>query len=291
MCGRAQQSPTYNLSVAVDEVSLTVQAADAHGLPIDDLKLDELTLLDNGLPPRRILAFESLANAPIRAGFLMDTSQSMLETRATDRAIAAEYAQHLLRQRTDQAFVMNFDFASRAAQPWTSDAFALTQGIRNRSVAASHPVNIGGTALFDALYRACLNQFGTIDHAASANFILLFSDGEDNASQQTLQQAVEVCQHNNVAIYAFRKPESAAGGQTLHRLAAQTGGRVFDDDESQYNIDRDLRSIESGLRSGYRLVYRPPEMKHDGSFHRISVAAAPRVASIKTRSGYYAPTH
>jgi hypothetical protein len=47
----------------VDEVSLTFHAADAHGLPVNDLKLDELRVLDNGRSPRRIVAFHSLREA------------------------------------------------------------------------------------------------------------------------------------------------------------------------------------------------------------------------------------
>src|ERR1700744_947698 len=78
----AQSEPVYGLRVAVDEVSLTFHAADPHGLPVNDLKLDELSLLDNGKPPQRILAFQSLRDFPIRAGILMDTSESMAETRS-----------------------------------------------------------------------------------------------------------------------------------------------------------------------------------------------------------------
>ena len=97
------QSAPYSLSVSVDEVSLTFHAADVHGLPVNDLKLDELNLLDNGTPPRRIVAFGSLREFPIRAGFLMDMSESMEGYLARNRAISLEYAQRLLRQQTDQA--------------------------------------------------------------------------------------------------------------------------------------------------------------------------------------------
>lgn len=83
-----QSTASYSISVTVDEVSLTFHAADAYGLPINDLKLNELHLRDNGKPPRRVLVFERLQNLPIRAGILMDTSQSMEETRSADRAIA-----------------------------------------------------------------------------------------------------------------------------------------------------------------------------------------------------------
>ena len=289
-----QSTAPYRLSVAVDEVSLTFHASDAHGLPINDLKLDELHLRDNGKPPRRILAFQFLQDFPIRAGILMDTSQSMDETRSSDRAIAIQYAQQLLRQQTDQAFVINFGFVSNLAQPWTRDTVALTQGIRNLKFTAASASHTGGTALFDTIYRACLNQFGHIDNAASGNFILLFSDGEDNASHASLQLAVDTCQRSSTAIYAFHpkpKADFSPGPAILAELTSKSGGRVFYDDDTEAAIDNDLLAIESDLRNQYRLVYKPADLKHDGSFHRVDLNEPDRVARIIIRSGYYAPTH
>jgi VWFA-related protein len=293
--GGATQSETiYGLRVAVDEVSLTFHAADAHGLPVNDLKLDELRLLDNGRPPKRILAFQSLRDFPIRAGILMDTSESMAETRLLDRSIAIRYAQQLLRQQTDQAFVVDFDSLSKVAQTWTSDAGALTEGIRNHNIVTGGRSRFGGTALFDAIYRACLDQFGHIDNAASGNFILLFSDGEDNSGHTSLKLAVDMCQRTNTAIYAFR-PESkfsfSTGAKTLADLASESGGRVFYDDDSEDGINNDLRMIEADLRNQYRLIYKPPELRHDGSFHRVELKTPERVGSLNIRSGYYAPVH
>jgi hypothetical protein len=74
------QRPTvapYSLNVSVDEVSLSFHAEDAHGLPVNDLKLDELKIFDNGKPPSRVVVFQPLRDFPIRAGILMDTSESM----------------------------------------------------------------------------------------------------------------------------------------------------------------------------------------------------------------------
>jgi Ca-activated chloride channel family protein len=288
----AQNTARYNLSVTVDEVNLTFHAADARGLPINDLKLDELSILDNGKPPRRILAFQSLQDFPIRAGILLDTSESMERYLARNRAISIEYAPQLLRRQTDQAFVMDFNFLPEIAQPWTSNATTLTAGIRKFSRHGES--RIGGTAIFNAIYQACLNQFGKIDHAASGNFILLFSDGEDNASHAYLKQAVDMCQRSNTAIYAFRAESqysSSSGPKTLAELASETGGRVFFDDDSDVGIYNDLRTIEADLRNQYRLIYKPEELKHDGSFRRIELQAPGRAESIIIRSGYYAPAH
>jgi Ca-activated chloride channel homolog len=286
----AQNTPRYNLNVAVDEVSLTFHAADAHGLPINDLKLSELRIFDNGKPPRRVLAFQSLQDFPIRAGFLLDTSDSVEGYLPRNRAISIEYAQQLLRQQTDQAFVMDFNFLAEVAQPWTSNPAALSAGIRK--FAHYGQSRIGGTAIFSAIYQACLNQFDKIDHASSGNFILLFSDGEDNASRADLKQAVDMCQHANTSIYAFRveSPYSySSGPSTLAELTSQTGGRVFFDNDSNEGIYNDLRTIEADLRNQYRLVYKPEALKHDGSFHRIDLLGPERAGNIIVRSGYYAP--
>lgn len=290
--GAAESTARYRLGVSVDEVSLTFHAADAQGLPINDIKLDELSLLDKGLPPKRILAFESLLDFPIRAGILLDTSESMEPYLARNRGISIAYAQQLLRQQTDQAFVMDFSFLAEITQPWTGSANALTAGIHK--FAAHGESRIGGTAIFNAVYQACLNQFDKIDHAASGNFILLFSDGEDNASHAYLQQAVSICQRANTAIYAFR-PEAkysfSSGPKTLAELTSETGGRVFFSDDADATIFDDLRIIEADMRNQYLLVYKPAEFRHDSSFHRIELRAPARVDSITIRSGYYAPAH
>jgi Ca-activated chloride channel homolog len=285
-----QSTETYGLRVFDDEVVVTFHAADANGLPVNDLKLDELRLLDNGRPPRKVLDFKSLQDFPIRAGILIDTSESMRESLVGNRAISIQYAQKLLRQKTDQAFVMDFGRLSRVLQPWTNDAGVLTAGIGK--ITAGGESRVSGTAIFDAIFHACSSQFGKIDHAASGNFILLFSDGEDNASYVSLKDAVALCQRSNTAIYAFRtdaKDRFSSGAQTLAELAAETGGRVFHDVGSEAGVYEDLRSIETDLRNQYRLVYKPPDLKHDRSFHRIEIRGPERVTKITVRSGYYAP--
>jgi VWFA-related protein len=283
---------SYRFSLPVDEISLTFNAIDAHGLPINDLKLSELNLLDNGKPPRRILDFRVLEDSPIRAGILMDTSESMAKNLPGDRAVALKYAQSLLRQQTDHAFVMAFGYISAVTQTWTGDPAALSAGVRNVIGARENP--LGGTAMFDAVFRACRSEFGAIDHADSGNLILLFSDGEDNASRGDLRLAVDACQHANVAIYVFLAEPAlsfSSGPKNLAELASETGGRVFHDDDSEREIENDLRIIEADLRNQYVLVYKPAELKHDGSFHRIELRGPSRVDSIVVRSGYYAPVH
>ncbi len=288
----AKKANSYRVSLPVDEVELTFHAADINGLPVNDLKLDELSLLDNGKPPEKVLGFYLPKDHPIRAGILVDTSESMDEHRGDDQAVAIEYAQRVLRQQSDKAFVTYFGYISKITQDWTSDPAALVDGIRKTVAGGVNPQ--GGTAIFDTIFRTCLYQFGDIDHAASGNFILLISDGEDNASHTSLQEAVDICQHSNTAIYAFHsepKEGFSSGPGTLAELASKTGGRVFVSDGNEAGISDDLRIIEEDLLNQYRLVYKPADLRHDGSFHRINLITPKRVRRITVRSGYYAPAH
>jgi Ca-activated chloride channel homolog len=279
-----QTTPTYNLKVSVDEVELTFHAADARGLPVNDLRLEELRILDNSRAPRRIVLFQSFRDLPIRAGILIDTSSSMEPSRARDQAIAIAYAQRILDQKTDQTFIMSFGRRSQMRQTWSNNPVALTTAIRQSGIFPST------TAIFDTIYAACREQFGQLSHASTGNFILLFSDGEDDASFLSLQDSVSMCQQTNTAIYVFRA-DSPTGSQTLFQLASLTGGQVFRDSASSPQIDENLHIIQANLRNQYRLVYNPAELKRDGTFHSVVLLPPDRVAAINARSGYYSPKH
>ena len=279
----------YTFNVSVDEVSLTFHASDFNNVPINDLQLSDLRILDNGKSPRRIISFDSYLNLPIRAGILIDTSRSMLRDLRLNRSIANTYAQRLLHQQTDLAFIQRFDSESKVLQDWTADSFLLAASIDN--VASDHASRLGGTIVFDALYRACHEQFGKTGKTITGNFILIFSDGEDNASRARLSDDIDACQQNHTAIYAFSdEPDShfpSAGLKTLNELAAKSGGRVFFD-QTEKGIWNDLRIIEADQRNQYRLIYKPANLKPDGFFHHIKLDSPTRGGVITVRSGYYA---
>jgi len=277
----------YTLNVAVDEVSLTFHAADFRGIPIDDLKLDDLRVLDNAKRPRQIVSFEVHRNLPVHFGILMETSRSMLGYLRRNQATANEYVTQLLRKQTDRAFIMRFDSESKVLQDWTTDSDALTTSLQN--IASDRDSRLGGTALFDSIYKACRDQFGKANPIAG-NFILLFTDGIDNASHARLEDDINICQKANAAIYIFStEPKSifSDGQKTLNKLATQTGGVIFFD-QTRETIWNDLLIIDASLRSQYRLVYKPQHFKRDSSFHHIKLESPTRGGVITTRSGYYA---
>lgn len=237
-----QDAAAYRLRVAVDEVNLTFHAADVNGLPSKDLKLSDVRLTDDGKPPLKILDFKLLQDLPVRAEILIDTSESMRAMLPEARIIATAYAEKILRRTTDEAFIAEFGRFESVMQPWTNDPSTIVEGVRTVSEARAD--SISGTAVYDALFRTCLYQFGAINHAASGDFILLFSDGEDNASYVSLKDAVDMCQRSNTAIYDFHKLQHGGEGDTadLLELAKETGGRMFLDDGSSAGIYEDLRS-------------------------------------------------
>ncbi|MEI9980628.1 MAG: VWA domain-containing protein [Edaphobacter sp.] len=277
----------YTLNVAVDEVSLTFHAADFHGIPIDDFKLTDLRLLDNNKKPRQIFSFEVHQNLPVHFGILLDTSPSMMGQLSRNRWIANEYITRLLRKQTDSAFIMRFDSQSKVMQNWTADPDALNLGLRN--IDNDYRSRLGGTAIFDSIYKACRDQFG-IANPLAGNFILLFTDGVDNASPARLEDDTDICQKANTAIYVFNSESASPFSKeqkVLRELVAQTGGTIFFD-QTRETIWADLRIIDANLRSQYRLVYKPQHFKRDGSFRRIKLDSPTRGGVITVRSGYYA---
>jgi VWFA-related protein len=277
----------YTLTVPVDEVSLTFHVSDFQGQPVEDMKANDLRLFDDGKRVKQILSFQLYRNLPIRAGILFDTSRSIGGLRQKEE-IATLYATHLLRKATDMAFVMRFDSDSKVKQVWTNDAGLLTASLL--SIGADRASRLGGTVLFDTLYKACRDQWTSDRAAVTGNFILLFTDGMDNASHARLEDVVDRCQQARTAIYVFSDgPKSffSPGQKTLEELVKKSGGRMFFD-STESEIWRDLRIMESDQRSQYRVVYKLSHLKLDGSFHRIKLDSPVRGGEIITRSGYYA---
>jgi VWFA-related protein len=283
----------YTLTLGVNEVSVEFHAADLHGATINDLTLADLRVLDNGKAAKQIVSFEVYRDLPIRAGILIDTSRSVMVNLRRNEQISTDYVREFLRKPAegrpgDQAFVMRFDFEAKVTQNWTGESDLLAASIRN--VAAEHESRLGGTAIFDAVYKACRDQFGSIANVATGNFLLLFTDGLDNASHARLEDDVDMCQQANTAIYVFSAASKSMfieGQRTLSDLSEQTGGRIFFEQTPQ-GVRDDLGLIEANLRSQYRLVYKPARIKADGSFHQIRLESPGKGAVITARSGYYA---
>jgi Ca-activated chloride channel family protein len=284
------QDSAYTLIVPVNEVSITFHVSDSRGSAIDELTQQDLRLFDNGQPQEKLLSLQAYHDLPIRAGFLFDTSGSMLDALDHNAAIANLYATRLLKRGTDRAFVIAFNTNTSLTQDWTDNPEAIALGIR--SVAERVEGENSGTAIFDSLYKTCRDRWNVDPGAVTGNFILLFTDGIDNASHARIDDVIDMCQRTRTAIYIFTNQwnsrGASRGGRTLNELVTKSGGRLFlnpNDDQ----ISRDVQTIDADQRSQYRLIYRPSDLTPNGSFHRIKLRCSVRGTTILTRSGYYAP--
>ena len=283
---------SYTLKVSVDEISLAFHALDAKGTPLTHLTCADLRLSDNGKPQSGIVMLRSSQDLPIRAGFLVDKSDSMREDLAVNRSIISLYASRLIRKGFDRAFVMQFDMDNLITQSWTADHARIAAGAaaiarEERSRFLSHDRL---TAIFDSLYIACRDQWSQDRGGVTGNFILLFTDGMDDASHVYLGEAIDMCQRTRTAIYAItNSPKSrfSDGQRTLEDLAKESGGRVFFNPQGGQIWD-DLQLIEAEQRNQYQLVYKASGFKPNGAFHRIKLDCSVRGAQIIIPSGYYA---
>jgi Ca-activated chloride channel homolog len=280
-------APPYTFHIPADEIALRFHASDRSGKPLTQLTVRDLALSDNGKAQSQIVTLQALQDLPIRAGFLFDISASVIKDIDFDRAIIQIYASRLLRRGVDQAFVMQFDTDTLLTQNWTgldSEVASGAAGIGQRPNRYD-PL----TAIFDSLYTTCRDQWAKQEDS-TGNFILLFTDGEDNASHAYLSEAVDMCQRRHVAIYIFdsgRSSHASEGYKTLNDLASQTGGRVFIHPRSG-DVWHDLQTMEAEQRYQYFLGYKPSQLTADGAFHRIRLQCSVPGARIATRSGYYA---
>jgi Ca-activated chloride channel homolog len=287
---KAVNAQPYTFRVPVDEISLRFHASDQSGAPVTQLTIGGLQLSDNGKAQGNIMTLQALQDLPIRAGFLFDISASVLEEVGFERSIIETYASQLLRKGVDQAFVMQFDTETLLTQSWTDLDPAIAGGTAAVGPRPNRYAPL--TAIFDSLYTTCRDQWMN-QSQLTGNFILLFTDGEDNASHAYLREAVDMCQRSHVAVYivdSSRSAHSSEGYKTMNDLTHQTGGRLFIHPRRE-EIWKDLQAMVAEQRNQYFLVYKPSGLKTDGSFHRIGLHCLVPGVRVTSRSGYYAFEH
>src|ERR1700674_5456340 len=200
LAASASSSPDSGDSVLtikkrVDEVNVLFIATDRHGKFVRNLAQKDFAILDDHKPPQSIWNFRCETDLPIELGLLVDTSGSVRGRFDFEQEAAVSFLQHTLRANFDKAFVMGFSSHSQVTQDFTDSVRLLETGVRTLH-------NGGGTALYDAIYRACREKLSKdrSDHPVR-RAIIVVSDGEDNQSEISRALAVETAQRAEVIIY------------------------------------------------------------------------------------------
>jgi Ca-activated chloride channel family protein len=281
-----QQNGAYTITTVVNEVNLIFTVTDKHGRFIRDLKEDEFSLLDNRMAPAEVYSFTQQTDLPLRVGLLIDTSSSIRSRFQFEQNAAIEFLLSVLRPKIDRAYVMGFDVTPDITQGFTNNGDLLSTGIRKLSPG-------GGTALYDAVYTACHNEMLPLRGPASVRkVIILLSDGDDNQSHATLDDAVKMCQRADTTIYAISTNDSPSrdrGDDILKAMALVTGGRAFYPPRME-DVANAFQGIQEELRSQYSLVYKPADFKADGSFRPIFLISRDHKYKVRVQKGYFAPS-
>jgi Ca-activated chloride channel family protein len=299
----SEQNPVATIRKRVDEVSVIFTVTDNRGRFVNNLKFEDIQVTDDKKPPLAIRSFQKETDLPLRVALLIDASSSVRNRFNFEKDSAIEFLSQVLRQHSDQAFVLGFDTTAEITQDFTDSTEELAEGVH-----ALRPG--GGTAMYEAIYYACRDrllragdEFGTVRKA-----IILISDGEDNESRVTADDAIAMAQRAGVIIYAIssnigevnRNSDTYAmrtnmsgmknrGNQNLERVAEATGGRAFLA-FAPGHVDKAFAKIRDELHSQYELSYKPSDLQPDGRFRTIEIGVPKnKKLKVRARKGYFAP--
>ena len=275
------------IKARTNEVNVVFTVTDKHGKRVTDLKQGDFRFLDDNKPPEEIRSFHAEANLPLQVGLLIDASNSVRDRFKFEQESAIEFLNQTVRHGYDKAFVVGFDATPEVTQDFTDDSERLAHGVHELRPG-------GGTAMYDAVYFACRDKLikapkGTPVRRA----IILLSDGEDNLSHVTREEAINMAQRAEAIIYTISTNVSGTkgpGDKVLERIADATGGRAFFPFQIR-DVVNAFSEIQEELRSQYAVSYKPADFKSDGHYRTIEIVANDRKNfKVRARRGWYATT-
>ena len=280
-----QEEKLTTIVKQVDEVNVVFTVTDKRSKFVNDLKKEDFQVIDDGKPAQSIRSFRAETNLPLRVGLLIDASNSIRDRFKFEQEAAIEFLNQIVHLQ-DQAFVLGFDTTPEVTQNFTNNTEALAKGVRMLRPG-------GGTAMYDAIYYACRDEIMAKDKSniETRRAIILLSDGDDNQSRVSREEAVEMAQKAEVIIYTISTNTSGQklkGDKVLEHFAEETGGRAFFPFKIQ-DVSDAFSQIQDELRSQYAISYKPADLQLNGKYHTIQILADNKKYKVRARKGYYAP--
>jgi Ca-activated chloride channel homolog len=267
------------------EVRLNASVFDPTGHSVQTLDKDAFHVYEDGVA-QSIASFRH-EDLPVSLGILIDSSGSMYDKRQAVDEASLDLVK--LSNPADEAFVVDFSWEAFIDQDFTNDIDKLQQGL-------SYIKSSGGTAIYDALVASADYLSKNAKHPKQV--LLVITDGEDNASSATLDQAIRRIQDfDGPVIYCVgllfgddtNKGESRHARRVLETLSEQTGGQAYFP-KSVKEVDEIAKEVANDIRTQYTIAYRSTKSPALGGYREVHVEAKEKgfpKLSVRTRTGYY----
>ncbi len=280
---RKDQKGVFTLQENVNEVLLNCTVLDQKGRLVLDLNRGDFRLWEDGVP-QKVESFQH-QDLPVSIGILVDNSGSMRDKRGAVTLAALDLVKSS--NPDDAAFVVNFSDRAYLDQNLTSNIAALERGLARFDSRST-------TALYDAVVASAKELAA---HAKQPKqVVLIITDGADNASRVTLEQAIERVQllggpvvYSIGMLFGDDKEEAQTARKALEALSAETGGVAYFP-ESLQDVDEIAREVARDIRNQYTIGYHSTKSPNLGGYRTVRVeAVAPNRGrlAVRTRKGYY----
>jgi VWFA-related protein len=244
----ASDKPVATLKIQAREVVLPVTVRDKKGALVTSLKISDFTLTEDGRP-ETIKSFTRESNLPFRLGLLVDTSRSVSGAMDSERKAAEKFVDAMLpadpkaATQKDEAFLIHFDHEVELLEDFTNsreklhhelDDMGPTRAAQNSNGPETSDSDSGGrsgggqtrrgggTQLYDSIYLASGPDLMLPKDGRKA--LILFSDGVDRGSKETLNDAVDAADRANVTVYTIYFKGEQEGGQNNGFPGGRRGG-------------------------------------------------------------------
>lgn len=273
------ETPVFTLDTKL--VALHVSVIDKNGKLITNIPQSAFKVFeDNVEQPLKLFNREDV---PVSMGIIIDNSGSMREKRPKVAAAALELVKESNPQ--DEVFIVDFNDVAYLDAPFTNNIKKLEQVLDKIDTR-------GGTAMRDAISMSI--DYAKENGKKSKKVLLVITDGNDNTSNETLEQLFRKAHQSEVLIYCIgllseEEPhEAKAAKRALNELASASGGLSYYP-KSLSEVEAITPQIAHEIRNQYILAYTPTNTALDGKFRSIKVTVkAPGNPTVRTRNGYFA---
>jgi len=273
------------IKVDVTVVNMLFTVTDRKGRFVTDLVKDDFDLIENK-KPQTIQQFSAETDLPLRLGILVDTSNSIRDRFKFEQQAASQFVRSVMQSHEDKAMLISFDSTAQLISDLSNDPGVLEEAIQSLRPG-------GGTSLYDAIYFACRDKLA-VDQPRTKyrRALVILSDGEDNQSHYTRDQALEMAQRADTVIFSISTNitrTDSDGDKILKYFAEKTGGRVYFPFKLE-DLEQHFEDIHNELSHQYVILYRPEPLVTDGRFHTFELKVKGRKdLFVRVRPGYYAP--